>query len=57
MSKPAEDAPRECVIWDAIHAELYGRSGFDDWWDGIDRDIRREIRHAIVQIIKEKLAQ
>jgi len=43
----AEDAA------DAVIDELNARSGFDYWWDDIDRDIQDEIRETLAERIEE----
>lgn len=32
----------------SVMSVLYDRSGFDDWWDGIDEDDQKEIKAEIV---------
>lgn len=42
-------------IWKEIFNELYGRGGFDDWWDGIDKDVKAEIDMEVILAINNKL--
>src|SRR4051812_5436516 len=44
-------------IRDAIIGELYGRKGFDDWWDNIDNDVLDELNEILRAVIAEKLNQ
>lgn len=30
-------------VVNAVFEDLYGRAGFDDWWDDIDEDTRFQI--------------
>jgi hypothetical protein len=39
----------------AIISELYGRGGFDGWWDSIDGLTQTEIRVKLSEIVTEKL--
>ena len=33
--------------------ELNGRSGYDNLWDDLDEDLRKEIKDAIIEILEQ----
>ena len=43
-------------IWFYIFQELYGRKGFEDWWDSLDQEIVEEISEKIEKVIDERLS-
>lgn len=44
-------------IVEAIHADLYGRSGFDSWWDGIDEETAEEIMRTLTRVVVMELSE
>lgn len=41
-------------IIDALIVEMSGRSGIGDEWDGMDDDVRDEIREAWIALVLEE---
>ncbi len=50
--RPTEPAKK---ILFAILDDLFGRKGFDDEWDNIDRDIQEEILEENLEIVQANL--
>lgn len=45
------------AIADAVHAELYSRKGFDDWWDGIDEETADDIMATLTKVVETALKE
>lgn len=43
------------TIVDALLDDLYGRSGFDAWWDTIDPEVQGEIREELARKLEALL--
>ena len=41
------------AITDKVIDVLYGRGGFDHWWDDIDDEIKDEIKEEIADVLME----
>jgi len=46
----------ERLAWKIVQDFLYDRKGFDDWWDGIDDEVRDELFDELVTFIGYELA-
>lgn len=44
-------------VADAVLSELYGRGGFDAWWDGIDEETATEIMDALRKVVTKTLRE
>ena len=44
-------------IVQSILSDLYGRAGYDAWWDEIDKDIKHEIRMDLEGIVEKALTE
>lgn len=44
-------------IVNAVLKDLNGRKGFDDWWDNIDLEIRREIRKELTGVVVKAMGR
>jgi hypothetical protein len=42
-------------IMHEVMSELLSRKGFSGWWDGIDDDIKEEIKDALIITIDETI--
>lgn len=58
MTKPNDAATHRLAqrIANRIFDDMYGRSGFDHWWDQIHHGIQRDIRAKWVSLVEEELA-
>ena len=43
------------LIWKRVYKNLYGRSGFDHWYDSIEFGILEEMEEELVQLITKTL--
>ena len=46
---------KKCVL--EILDSLYGRSGFNDWWDNLDGNTEEEITLELEKIIERRLRE
>ncbi len=56
MAEMNDDQPTHGTLetWDHMFRNLYERAGFHDWWDGIEPDIKEEIRQAMLEILARR---